>query len=358
MVRAPRAAGASASGTQGVIPVRFSDRLVAAWYEQRVTPLAALLLPLALLFRATVAVRRFAYRLRLLPSAAVRVPVIVVGSIVVGGTGKTPLTLAMAAALKQAGWSPGIVSRGYGGSNYAPRAVAQGDDPALVGDEAPLLAVDAPVWIGRDRVAAARSLLEAHPECDVVLTDDGLQHYALRRDFEIAVIDAARGLGNSQMLPAGPLREPRSRLDRIDALVRLVGADSPPAARGDGHETTMSYEALPWRSVARPDARANPAAWRAGIVHAVAGIGDPARFFDLLRSLGFDPLCHVFPDHHRYTRADLLFPDAVAVLMTEKDAVKCTAFADSRWWYLPIRARIDPDLVARVERTIRGRQAA
>jgi tetraacyldisaccharide 4'-kinase len=305
-----------------------------------------------------VALRRVAYRLGLLPSAAVRVPVIVVGSIVVGGTGKTPLTRALAAALTQAGWSPGVVSRGYGGSNVAPRAVAPEDDPAIVGDEALLLAGDAPVWIGRDRVAAARGLLEAHPECDVVLADDGLQHYALRRDFEIAVIDAARGFGNAQMLPAGPLREPRRRLARVDALVRLLGANPPSAARGDGRETTMSYEVLPWRSVARRDARANPAAWRSGIVHAVAGIGDPARFFDLLRVLGFDPLCHAFPDHHRYTHADLVFPDAAAVLMTEKDAVKCTAFADSRWWYLPIRASIDPGLVARVERTIRGRQAA
>jgi tetraacyldisaccharide 4'-kinase len=338
--------------------VAFSDRLVAAWYEPRVTPLAALLLPLSVLFRALVALRRFAYRRGLLPSAALRVPVIVVGSIVVGGSGKTPLTRALAVALRQAGWSPGIVSRGYGGSNVAPRAVAQGDDPAIVGDEALLLAGEAPVWIGHDRVAAARGLLEAHPECDVVLTDDGLQHYALRRDFEIAAIDAVRGFGNGEMLPAGPLREPRGRLDRVDALVRLVGPDPPPAEHGDGRQTTMSYEVLPWRSVARPDARANPAAWRSGVVHAVAGIGDPARFFELLRALGFDPLCHAFPDHHRYTRADLVFPDAAAVLMTEKDAVKCTAFADSRWWYLPIRARIDPDLVARVERTIRGRQAA
>lgn len=338
--------------------MKFSDRLVAAWYEPRVTLLTALLLPVSLLFRVAVGLRRFAYRVGLLPSTALRVPVIVVGSIVIGGTGKTPLTRALAVALTQAGWSPGIVSRGYGGSNVAPRAVAQGDDPAIVGDEALLLAAQAPVWIGRDRVAAARGLLEAHPECDVVLTDDGLQHYALRRDFEIAVIDAVRGFGNGEMLPAGPLREPRARLDGIDALVRLMGADSPSAGSGDGRETAMSYEVLPWRSVARPDARPNPAAWLGGIVHAVAGIGDPARFFDLLRALGFDPRCHAFPDHHRYTRADLVFPDAAAVLMTEKDAVKCTAFADSRWWYLPIRARIDPDLVARVERTIRGRQAA
>jgi tetraacyldisaccharide 4'-kinase len=339
--------------------VAVSDRLVAAWYEPRLTPLTAALLPLSLLFRAAVAIRGFAYRARLLRSAAIRVPVIVVGSIVAGGTGKTPLTRALAAALTQAGWRPGIVSRGYGGSNTGPRAVRPGDDPAVVGDEPLLLAADVlPVWIGRDRVAAARSLLAAHPDRDVVLADDGLQHYALRRDFEIAVVDKTRGFGNGRLLPAGPLREPRTRLEQVDAVVRLVAGDVPPELRGDGRETAMNYEPLPWRNVARPDATPNPVAWRAGMIHAVAGIGDPERFFDLLRRLGFDPVCHAFPDHHRYTRADLVFPDAEAVLMTEKDAVKCTAFADARCWYLPIRAHIDPALVARVERTIRGRQTA
>ena len=337
----------------------FSERLVAAWYTPRLTPLTAVLFPLSLVFRALVAIRGAAYRARVLRSAEVRVPVIVVGGVLVGGTGKTPLTRALATALEQTGWHPGIVSRGYGGTASTPRSVAPGDDPTVVGDEPLLLAADAlPVWIGRDRVAAVHALLAAHPECDVVLADDGLQHYALRRHFEIAVIDEARGFGNAEMLPAGPLREPLSRLDRVDAVIRLIPGDVPPASQGDGRETTMTYEPLPWRNLARPDATADARAWRAGLIHAVAGIGDPERFFDLVRRLGFDPLCHVFPDHHRYTRADLAFPDAAAVLMTEKDAVKCIAFADARWWYLPIRARIDPALVGRVERTIRGRQAA
>jgi tetraacyldisaccharide 4'-kinase len=339
--------------------VSFSNRLVVAWYRPRLTPLTAALLPLSLLFRVGVAIRRFAYRARLVRSVEMRVPVIVVGSIVAGGTGKTPLTRAVATALMRAGWRPGIVGRGYGGSNIAPRAVGPQDDPAVVGDESLLLAADAlPVWIGHDRVAAARSLLAARPECDVVLADDGLQHYALRRNFEIAVIDEARGVGNGCMLPAGPLREARGRLARVDAVVRLVDDDALPEPRGDGRETVMTYEPLPWRNVAGADAAPNPVAWRAGVIHAVAGIGDPARFFDLLRRLGFDPICHPFPDHHRYARADLAFQDAAAILMTEKDAVKCTPFADTRWWYLPIRAHIDPALVARVERKIRGRQAA
>jgi tetraacyldisaccharide 4'-kinase len=340
--------------------VAFSDRLVAAWYAPGLTPLTAALLPLSLLFRAATALRRWAYRTGFLRSAWLPVPVIVVGSIVVGGVGKTPLVRALGAALAQKGWRPGIVSRGYGGKNTTPRAVAREDDPALVGDETLLFAADAlPVWIGRDRVAASRALLAAHPDRNVILADDGLQHYALRRDFEIAVIDQARGFGNGTMLPAGPLREPRSRLEGVDAVVRLASGDSSLAVRADpGRETAMTHEPLPWRNLVRPDAVADPDAWRAGVIHAIAGIGNPARFFDLVRRLGLDPICHPFPDHHRYVPADLEFPEAVAILMTEKDAVKCAAFADARCWCLPIRARIDPALIARLERTLRGRQAA
>jgi tetraacyldisaccharide 4'-kinase len=338
--------------------VAFSDRLVAAWYAPRLTPLTAALLPLSLLFRAVAAIHRWVYQAGIAKSASLPVPVVVVGSILAGGVGKTPLTRALAAALARAAWRPGIVSRGYGGSNVVPRVVTPGDDPGEVGDEPVLLAADAfPVWIGRDRVAAARALLAAHPECNVILADDGLQHYALRREFEIAVIDDARGFGNGRMLPAGPLREPRSRLDRVDALVRLTTGEALPSASDSGRETAMTYEPLPWRNLAQEDAIADAAAWRAGVLHAVAGIGNPARFFALVRRLGFDPVCHPFPDHYRYARADLAFPDATAILMTEKDAVKCAGFADTRCWYLPVGARIDPALVARMERTIRGRQA-
>ena len=338
----------------------FSDRLVAAWYAPALTPLTGALLPLSLLFCAGVAMRRWAYRAGLLRSAWLPVPVVVVGSIVVGGVGKTPLVRALAAALARQGRRPGIVSRGYGGRNRSPRQVTPGDDPAVVGDEPLLMAADAlPVWIGRDRVAAARALLSAHPECDVILADDGLQHYALRRNFEIAVIDEARGFGNGRLLPAGPQREARSRLERVDALVWLTTGAPASSTKGDpDRESAMTYEPLPWRSLVRPDAMADPDTWRTGVIHAVAGIGNPERFFELLRNLGLDPVCHAFPDHYRYAPADLKFPDATAILMTEKDAVKCAAFADGRCWYLPIRARIEPVLIARLERTIRGRQAA
>ena len=334
----------------------FAERLVAAWYTPGLTPLVAALLPLSLLFRLAVAVRRKAYRLG---QASLPVPVVVVGSIVVGGSGKTPLTKALAESLTQRGWKPGIVSRGYGGSNVSPRAVSRGDDPAIVGDEPLLLAATGlPVWIGRDRVASARALVAAHRDCNLILSDDGLQHYALRRDFEIAVIDAARGLGNGHVLPAGPLREPASRLREVDAVVTLAAGSASSGERGGERESAMWYEPLAWRSLTDAAAVADTARWRAGPVHALAGIGNPQRFFALLRSSGLDPVCHPFPDHHHFVPEDLELPGAAAILMTEKDAVKCVPFADARCWYLPIRARIDPELVERVERRLRGLQAA
>jgi tetraacyldisaccharide 4'-kinase len=336
--------------------MRFSERLTAAWYRPRLTPLTAALWPASVLFRGAVALRRLLYRAGVLGSSAMRVPVIVVGSIVVGGTGKTPLARALAAALAKAGWRPGLVARGYGGNNAAPRPVGRSDDPSVVGDESLLLAADGfPVWVGHDRAAAASSLLAADPRCDVVIADDGLQHYALRRDFEIAVIDAARGLGNGAMLPAGPLREPRGRLAEVNAVVRLVSADAPSESEGS---SAMRYEALPWVNLARPGEAADLEAWRRGQIHALAGIGDPDRFFAELRRLGLDPICHAFSDHHRFVPDDVRLPGATAILMTEKDAVKCVAFADERFWYLPIRARIDPALVTSLTTIIRGRKTA
>ena len=328
----------------------FADRLAAAWYAPRLTPLCAALLPLSWLFGAGAALRRWLYRTGVLRIVTLPVPVIVVGNLTAGGAGKTPLVRALAEALAAHGERPGIVSRGYGGANVLPRAVAPGDDPSLVGDEPLLLAAgEAPVWIGRDRPAAARALLAAHPDCTVIVADDGLQHYALGRRVEIAVVDAARGDGNGRLLPAGPLREPPSRLADVDAVVRLVAVGaSMTAGTGAGRETTMTHEPLPWRNVCDPAAVADPSRWPRGTVHALAGIANPRRFFDLVRTLGIDAVEHPFPDHHAFTPADLAWPEASAILMTEKDAVKCWPYADARCWYLPIRARIDPALVARV----------
>lgn len=336
----------------------FADRVVTAWYTPRMTLLAAVLWPLSLIFRIVVAVRRWLYRAGMLPSERLPVPVVVVGNITVGGAGKTPLVLALADALTARGWHPAIVSRGYGGSAQTARAVALGDDSAIVGDE-PLLfaAAGYPVWIGADRATAGRGVIGAHPACDVLLSDDGLQHYRLARTVEVAVIDAARGFGNGLMLPAGPLREPVARLSGVDAVVRLVAPDAPSSAVS-GRETVMTHAPQPWRPVRDGGPVADPSAWRGREVHAVAGIGHPQRFFAMVRSLGITAIEHAFPDHHRFTHGDLAFPGAAAVLMTQKDAVKCVGIADDRCWYLPLTATIDPALVALVEKRIRGPQTA
>jgi tetraacyldisaccharide 4'-kinase len=339
--------------------VSFSDRVVAAWYTPRVTLLAALLWPLSLLFRGAVELRRLLFRAGVLRAQQVRAPVVVVGNVTVGGTGKTPLACALAEALAARGFHPGIVSRGHGGSASAPRAVMADDDPGVVGDE-PLIFAGAgfPVWIGRDRVAAARGLLAAVPSCDVVISDDGLQHYRLARDVEVVAVDAARGFVNGFLLPAGPLREPPSRLDDVDAIVRLVARKSANAGTRGGRETEVTHVPQPWRNVVAGARVADPADWRGREVHALAGIGNPERFFALVRAQGIAAAEHPFPDHHAYRAVDLAFPTAAAILMTQKDAVKCAGLADERCWYLPVAATLDPALVALVENKIRGSQTA
>jgi tetraacyldisaccharide 4'-kinase len=339
--------------------MKFAERLVATWYTPRVTPLAALLWPFSLLYRAAVAVRRALYGAGILRSRRLPVPVIVVGNVNVGGVGKTPLTRALAEQLAHRGFRPGIVSRGYGGSSVAPRAVALGDDPNVVGDE-PLLFAETglPVWIGRNRTDAGQSLIRANPSCDVIVADDCLQHYALARAMEIAVIDASREFGNGLMLPAGPLREPVSRLRDVDAIVRLVARNTPRPPAANGHETLMTHEPLPWRNLTRPDLEANPAQWKGQDIHAMSGIGNPQRFFDMVATLGIVAAPHAFPDHHAYTADDIAFPGARVILMTQKDAVKCAAFADERCWYLPVHAVIDPALVALALEKIHGFKAA
>jgi tetraacyldisaccharide 4'-kinase len=349
----------TAGDREGPLASTFRERLQAAWYAPRLAPLSAALLPLSWLFAAAVALRRSLYRHGVLAAHRVGAPVVVVGNVCVGGTGKTPLVIALAEALARAGRRPGVVSRGYGARGSAAREVRPGDDPAEVGDEALLLAAGAaPVVVGRDRAAAARSLLAAHPRCDVVLSDDGLQHYALARDVEVVVVDGTRGFGNGRMLPAGPLREPMSRIADADAVVTLV-AGSAPAERGpDGRRTTMTHVAAGFRNLADPSRPVDPSTWPRGTVHAVAGIGNPRRFFDLLARLGVDATPHAFPDHHAFVPADLAFPGASAIVMTAKDAVKCARFADARLHALDIRAVVDPALVALILERIDGRQAA
>jgi len=274
------------------------------------------------------------------------VPVVVIGNIFVGGTGKTPLVAWVVDWLVAQGKRPGILVRGYGGSAATwPQPVTAHSDPALVGDEGVLLArrTGRPVAAGPERAAAARLLLDAG--CDVIVSDDGLQHFRLARDVEIVVLDAARGLGNGRCLPAGPLREPTSRLATVD-LVLANGGPSP--------HTPYGFQLVPDGFVRLRDGRrAGADEFRSSPVDAVAGIGNPRRFFQALAEQGLDIVPHAFPDHHRYRAADLDFPGGRPIVCTEKDAVKIAAFADQRHWYQPVSAVPDEATRAALERVLR-----
>jgi len=307
--------------------------------------LSWLLLPLSFIFVVLAAIRRALYRAGLLAPVRLPVPVVVVGNITAGGAGKTPLVLWLVDALTRRGRHPGVISRGYGGSAAGVREVSHGDTPRVVGDE-PLLIkrrAGCPVFVGRDRGAAGQALLAAHPECDLVICDDGLQHYRLARDVEIAVVDR-RGFWNGWPMPAGPLREPVSRLKSVDAVV---------ANGWDGvagfHMTLQGDRFVPLAGNASLGDRKR--------LHAVAGIGEPQRFFDHLAGLGlrFEP--HSFPDHHAYVASDLAL-DGDAILTTEKDAVKFGELAVLPVWVLPVTATVTPDLAQFVLEKIDGRPPA
>jgi len=312
---------------------RWEQRLQNIWYGKSIACVP--LLPLSWLYCAAAAVRRLAYRSGLLGITRLNCRVIVVGNISVGGTGKTPLVIALAERLQQAGFSVGILTRGYlGRTSHWPQPVSAGSDPLLFGDEAVLLArkTRTAVFAGPQRVTAGRALLQISP-CDVLICDDGLQHYALHRDVEIATLDVTRGNGNGFCLPAGPLREPASRLRQVDAVV-AVGS-------GSDHRYTMQLVPAAARQITNPANRRELASFQGNPLHAVAGIGDPERFFVMLRQAGLTIQAHAFADHHPFRATDLDFADDKPVLMTEKDAVKCEAFAKAHWWLLPVDAQLD-----------------
>jgi len=312
------------------------DWLERAWYGG--SGWCRVLLPLSALYCTAAVARRLAWRSGLRRAFRAPVPVIVVGNLTVGGTGKTPLVIWLARFLRRSGFRPGVVSRGYGGrARRWPQQVRADADPVMVGDEALVIARHSgcPMAVGPDRVAAVEALL-AHSDCDIIISDDGLQHYRLGRTVEIATVDGRRRLGNGHCLPAGPLREPASRLGRVDFVVvkggQGMGADEYP----------MHYEGDTLVNL-RDENRTRPLAeLRGRRVHAVAGLGDPAGFFDRLREAGLEVEPHSFPDHHAYIGADLAFGDDLPVVMTEKDAVKCTRYARDHMWYLPVEARL-PD---------------
>ena len=308
-------------------------------------PLAWLLLPIGAVFFVIVALRRVAYRLGWRKAERLPVPVVVIGNLIAGGAGKTPLTLWLAQHLLAAGHRPGIVSRGYGRRDAVPAKVSAGDTAQEVGDE-PLLLMKrsgCPVYVGADRAAAARALLAAHPECDLILCDDGLQHYRLQRDVEVAVIDR-RGLMNGWPLPAGPLREPASRLAQVDALV-LNDAANLPACNVPAF--AMRLEGQRFHRLDDPQMTCTPGDLMGRGLHAVAGIGEPQRFFDHLAKLGLQCENHAFSDHHRYLASDLNFVGD-AILMTEKDAIKCAGLSALPIWVLPVDAVVEPDLARHV----------
>ncbi len=291
-------------------------------------------MPLSLAYGAVAGSRRRLYSRHLRKSTRLSCPVIVVGNLSVGGTGKTPLVCWLAARLKERGLKPGIVTRGYGGSSRNVRLIAVTDDANLVGDESVLLArrTGVPVAAGRDRPAAAQLLVNAG--CDVIVSDDGLQHYAMARDCEIVVIDGDRRFGNGWLLPAGPLRETPARLAGADAIVVNGGRALLDGALSMRLEARRAVALVGDSNKALDDFAGQP-------VHALAGIGNPERFFNLLRAHGIEVTGHPLADHARIKINDISFGDGRPVLMTEKDAVKCEGMAGPCHWYVPVTATFD-----------------
>lgn len=300
------------------------------WYGRRTPPLWTL--PAAFLFAGIVAARRALYRRGLFKVARLSVPVVVVGNLSVGGTGKTPLVCWIVQRLLAQGLRPGIVTRGFGGSESAPQLIGVDADPALHGDEPVMMArrTGVPVGVGRDRPAAAQLLIDS--QCNVIVSDDGMQHYALGRDCEIVVVDGDRRFGNGWVLPAGPLREPIARLKSADAVVVNGGHGLLPGALAmklDGDEA-VAVVGDQVRSLQQ---------FVGASVHAVAGIGNPERFFNMLRAHGVQVCGHALDDHVQISQPMISFDDDKPVLMTEKDAVKCAGLADVRHWYVPVAAQ-------------------
>jgi tetraacyldisaccharide 4'-kinase len=318
----------------------LTDRLLDAWYEGH--PALTLLRPLEALYRRVVNNKRARFVAGQGDIYKAPVPVIVVGNITVGGTGKTPLILWMIDYCRRRGLRVGVVSRGYGARppSLPWRVTAQ--QPADQAGDEPLLIVKrtgVPLMIDPDRSQAVRGLLAQEP-LDLILSDDGLQHYRLDRDLELVLIDAARGLGNRRCLPAGPLREPVERLQSVDALLYNGASED----REDGYAFRLQPTAL----VNLLSGEHRPVDYfPAGqALHAVAGIGNPQRFFNTLEGLHWRPVPHAFADHAVFSAQALSFTPVLPLVMTEKDAVKCAAFAAPDWWYLTVEAVPSPAFVS------------
>ena len=312
---------------------KLEFKLVTIWQSKQ--GLAKFLRPVSWLYCLVVVIRSLLYKLKIKKTEKVQTPVIVVGNITVGGTGKTPLVIWLCNYLKDNGYHPGIISRGYGGKARSwPQQVRPDCDPVSVGDEAIMISsrTESPMAVGPERIVSAQKLLQYHPKCNVIISDDGLQHYALHRDIEVAVLNGTLRFGNGYCLPAGALREPASRLNKVDFIV----------ANGEAkdQEFAMRYKINYLCNLIYPD-KIQPLDSLSGKeVHAVAGIGGPERFFNQLAESGIKVIPHPFPDHFAFQESDLDFGDDKPVLMTEKDAVKCKRFGKDNHWYVPITVEV------------------
>lgn len=320
------------------------------WLEKqwmRFTCWHLLLLPVSWLFALLSATRRQLYKIGFLKSHRLGVPVIVVGNINVGGTGKTPLVIWLVEQLKLAGYCPGVVSRGYGGNVRQVTEVKVSSLSSEVGDEPLLIALRSgcPVFVSSNRVNAAEALLNAYPACNVVVSDDGLQHYRMQRDVEIVVYDGAKRFGNGALLPAGPLRESIARLKMVDAIV-CNGQDFQVDSQENLACFEMQLEATDFYNLVDAHVKCDAKALQQKKIWAVAGIGNPERFFLKLQQMGLAFERRAFTDHYAFQESDFSALTADVVVMTEKDAVKCKFFAHSNFWVLPVNAVIENDLMA------------
>lgn len=329
---------------------------VQAWLEQRWyggVAVALWLRGMARLFGLLGALRRVAFRRGWLRSTRLPVPVLVVGNISVGGVGKTPLVIALCEALRECGWKPGVISRGYGRRVREPRRVRPDSSADEVGDEPRLIArlTGCPVAVAARRVEAGRMLIE--DGVDLLIADDGLQHYALQRDVEIAVIDGQRGLGNGRLLPAGPLREPPARLSQCDFVISngTLAADWAMPCESMQLQPDRCWRLCDGAAAALADFRDRP-------LHALAGIGHPERFFASLRAAGMQAEEHPFPDHHRFSRDDLCFAHGAVLLMTEKDAMKVADWAEPGWYAVGVNAVLSERFLDALSQRLRAAQGA
>lgn len=323
------------------------------WYKKNIISL--LLWPLSFLYLIVVYFRSFLYAVGIFKISKFPVPVIVVGNITTGGVGKTPLVIWLAKYLQGKGYKVGIVSRGYGGKHREPTVVENNSDWKEVGDEALIIVrqTHCPIVVAKNRVLAVKKLLENY-DCNLVISDDGMQHYALDRDLEIAVIDGTRFLGNGFCLPAGPLREPQRKLKFCDFVV----VNSRPVGNTKRNKYASEYamEIIPeiFCNVKNNTLIKNAQDFPDENIHAVAGIGNPERFFALLEKIGLQITKNVFPDHHVFEPQDFSFAYNDIVIMTEKDAIKCESFAKDNWWYLKIETFLDNSFAVELLKKITG----